>query len=524
MYKVLLVDDEILIREKMAKKISWNDLGFELVAACENGQEAIEVLERECIDVVLTDICMPYINGLELSRHIYEHDKSIKVVILSGYAEFEYAKQAMKYQVYSYLLKPITSEELSQVLLELCSMLDREHKERDFQNVYEDTYSLFRIQNLLQIAQGTLSSDLIHARLKEYKPEFYRESVRYCAGFLYIWEHPEAYRIERIEQELNYFSPKILAFRNLDNGIIIFAREESNVNMQSLWRRLADYICSYIWEQYRVLAGILVGIPVTDCANLHFSYEKIRELKDFLYLEREDSLYFWDEYYKVKREIHLWAYDNEYEKKVLIAVQSNLTEEISRLVSETVIDARKNWYRKPRVISIFQSVLICVVNAFQRMGIEDNLVFEKAQMVLEGLYQYGSITEMAKQVKEFLFYAAEVRNANRESYGERQAVLSLEYIEQHFADCDFSMAAMCEKLAISVSYFSAAFKDYTGKTFIEVLTDRRIQEAKLLLQNSSLKTYEVAERCGYRDSSYFSTLFKKCCGMTPKEYAKANRK
>ena len=524
MYRALLVDDEILIREKMAKKISWNDLGFELAATCENGQDAIEVLEKEHIDVVITDICMPYINGLELSKYIYEHHRGIKVIILSGYAEFEYAKQAMVYQVHSYLLKPIMSEELSQVLTELHDVLDRTKQNEDFRNVYETTYSLLRIKKLMQIAQGGLEPEQIHTRLKEYEPDFYQESDRYCAGLLCASDHMAEYQLHEIIKRLNGLSKKVLAFENLDNGIVMFVHEENNTKIHALWKKLTSDICGFVQEQYKIQTQILVGITVSDCSALHFSYEKVRELKDFLYLEREDHLYFWDDYYKVKREISLLAYESEYEKKILMAVQSNLTQEINVFISETVTDARGGWYRKQRVISIYQSILICIVNAFQRIGIEDNTVFERAQIVLEGLYQCSSITEMARLVKEFLSYAAEVRNTNRESYGERQAILSLEYIEQHFSDCEFSMVDMCEKLAISVSYFSAAFKEYTGRTFIEVLTDRRIQEAKLLLQNPNLKTYEVAERCGYRDSSYFSTLFKKYVGMTPKEYAKLNRK
>ena len=118
-YRALLIDDEFLLREKMAQKIPWEALGFELVAACENGRQAIEILEQQKIDVVLTDIRMPYVNGIELAKYIHEKNDGIqntKVVIISGHAEFEYAKQAMRYEVHSYLLKPVTLEELTAVL------------------------------------------------------------------------------------------------------------------------------------------------------------------------------------------------------------------------------------------------------------------------------------------------------------------------------------------------------------------------------------------------------------------------
>lgn len=124
------------------------------MAACENGQQAIEVLEKEYVDVVLTDICMPYVDGIELAKYIFERREGTKVLILSGYAEFEYAKQAMRYQVYSYLLKPITSDEMVQVMKDVRKNLELEQKDKKIKNLYQDNYSLLRAQRLMRIIQG----------------------------------------------------------------------------------------------------------------------------------------------------------------------------------------------------------------------------------------------------------------------------------------------------------------------------------------------------------------------------------
>ena len=109
MYKLLLVDDEILVREAIAENMRWNELGYELVLACENGKEAISYIKENKIDVVITDICMPFIDGMELSKYIYENNLPVNIIIFSGYNEFEYAKKAIKYGVSEYLSKPITS-------------------------------------------------------------------------------------------------------------------------------------------------------------------------------------------------------------------------------------------------------------------------------------------------------------------------------------------------------------------------------------------------------------------------------
>ena len=116
MYKVLLVDDEALIREAISENTRWKELGYELMGTCKNGREAIERLDQEEADLVLTDICMPYVDGMELTRYLYEKHKGVKVIIISGYDDFEYAKTAVKYQVMDYILKPITAKELAQTL------------------------------------------------------------------------------------------------------------------------------------------------------------------------------------------------------------------------------------------------------------------------------------------------------------------------------------------------------------------------------------------------------------------------
>ena len=111
MYKVLLVDDEALIREAISENIPWEEMGFELIGSCENGREAMERMKEAAPDLLLTDIYMRYVDGIELARYVHENHPDTKTVIISGYDEFEYAKQAVRYQVMEYILKPVTPSE-----------------------------------------------------------------------------------------------------------------------------------------------------------------------------------------------------------------------------------------------------------------------------------------------------------------------------------------------------------------------------------------------------------------------------
>ena len=136
MYKVLLVDDEALIREAISENIQWEEMGFAFMGACENGKQAMEVIEKEQPDLLLTDINMPFVDGMELTKFVYENYPDTKVVIISGFDEFEYAKNAVKYQVLEYILKPITPMEFSETLQRVKKILDeRRESQRDMKKI-----------------------------------------------------------------------------------------------------------------------------------------------------------------------------------------------------------------------------------------------------------------------------------------------------------------------------------------------------------------------------------------------------
>ena len=154
MYKVLLVDDEILVRDAIRKKIEWNKIGFELVGDCENGRDAIEFVQNNPVDLVLTDICMPHVDGMELSRYLYENHPQVSIIIFSGYSDFEYAKQAIQYKVSEYILKPVTAKELTEVLEQLKKKLDGIRKEEQKIDKLQKVYHNYTKNEALIIAKA----------------------------------------------------------------------------------------------------------------------------------------------------------------------------------------------------------------------------------------------------------------------------------------------------------------------------------------------------------------------------------
>ena len=188
MYRVLLVDDEALVREAISAKIRWEELGYELAGACKNGKEALEFIRQNPVDLLLTDICMPFMDGMELSRQVYTDFPQIHIVIFSGYNEFEYAKNAMKYRVEEYLLKPVTARELTDTLCSLKRKLDEERKEdesnRELQQEYRKNRSLVRAKALTNLVLGNKTMEEHRAELSEAGIEL--EAAAYEAASLEI--------------------------------------------------------------------------------------------------------------------------------------------------------------------------------------------------------------------------------------------------------------------------------------------------------------------------------------------------
>ena len=171
MYKVLLVDDEVLIREAIRQNIHWEEMGFELIASCENGKQAMEVIEKTPPDLVLTDIYMPYVDGIGLARYIHEHCPDTRTIIISGYDEFEYAKQAVRYQVMEYILKPVTPAELTEVLEKARISLDEQRAKNEtlkkLKGAYRSNRPILRSRFLNSLLRGDERAEELEEKMRE---------------------------------------------------------------------------------------------------------------------------------------------------------------------------------------------------------------------------------------------------------------------------------------------------------------------------------------------------------------------
>lgn len=534
MYKVLLVDDEILIREAVSAKIRWEELGFELAGLCENGQQAVAFIKENPVDVVLTDICMPYLDGMELSKYIYENYPQTEIIIFSGYGEFEYAKQALQYHVSEYILKPVTARELSKVLLTEREKLDRMRRQEqkidrlnEVYHKYTKNESLIISKALSRLVSGTQGIEKSLKELEELGVEIRGNAFRVVAAELDVYsEYGDmekdgkkgsnlmSFVVENISDEILRRSDLGIAYRDSDNRICLLIWKHAK---QENTRHIRE-ICGEIQENVYMAVGLSVsmgiGCCVTSLEELPYSYESASEMLRYRYAKgtgvildcgdrrcEENPM-------MLKKELKAAAeavkgFDRNRFEEILCTIEAWMK---ARYVNRNAASV----YFQQIMHTIYENVL----------QVDDS--FALPETVMAAVADANSIEAAVDTLREYAAQGFSALESMGQPGSKRQAAKAMDYIRENYGDPNLGLNQICEYLNISTSRFSSIFKEATGRTFTEVLIEVRIQNAERLLRQTSLKNYEIAEKVGFSDPHYFSHVFKKMTGKTPKEYAREN--
>lgn len=535
MYKVLLVDDEILVREAISKKIEWNKLGFDLIGDCENGKDAIEFVEQHPVDLVLTDICMPHIDGMGLSKYLHEHCPQTSIIIFSGYSDFEYAKQAIQYKVSEYILKPVTAKELTEVLSRLKKKLDgvrqEEQKIDKLQKVYHNytkNEAVIVAKALSRLVNGTQEVAQSLQELKELGIEIQGTAFRavtadidvyseWCDGGSNGLKKESAlmsFVVENISSEIVEEYEAGIAYRDSDNRICMLLWTDS----PKRFREVVPKMCREIQEQVRAAMSLSIsmgiGRYVNSLEDLPKSYESAADVLRYRYSKGIGVIIDCEQEIKEGNFLELEPKLRE----ISSAIKGGDEEWMMTLLKEIGLWIKARYVSRNAATSYLNQVLHTIHKSVK----EADDSFELQEALMSRVAEARGIETALKLTAEYAQKGIRAMAKSGQSSAQRQANLAMDYMEKNYGDSELGLNQICEYLNISTSRFSSVFKEATGKTFIEVLTSIRMEKAKQLLRQTSLKNYEIAERVGFSDPHYFSIAFKKTTGMTPKEYSREN--
>lgn len=516
MYKLIIVDDEEVVRDGLSQFVDWNSLGFQLVDSFADGKEAIEFLTIQNVDVVLTDIDMVNINGIELSRYIYNNCPNTKTVIVSGHKDFEFAKQALEFNVVKYLLKPTDLIEIRTLFEEIKNELDVEAEQQQevvkYKQKYENILPLLKEQFLLNILSGSIQGEEeLKMRLSAMNlPDEFAHSncfmitvnlsgsiqgnsKNYVISTLQNFFRQEREGITYISVPRGDHDLLILALSSftseftlskVKNDIsIIRTTMEKNFGINLSYKESSIY--PNLLELSKSINTNTIGtsknqIGTTTVLEMKDYREFIQQYKHFipLILNGEMDL--------LEKNIHA----------IMGELEAFPIQDIQRLM-----------------IDLFSMITQTIVE----MGIN---VLEIRNFAYHGILSKDHFNEIREFCKDCLHQFV----SNYESYKvdtttEIIIAKAKDYINQ-FYNKDISLEDVADYVFLNHAYFSRLFKQQTGGNFSDYLTNVRIEHAIKLLKENKYKTYEISEKIGYKSSKYFARVFKKTTGFTPKDYCR----
>lgn len=533
MYKIIIVDDEDEVREGIKEKTDWAACGFELVGDFDNGRDALDFVDSLQPDVIITDICMPFMDGLLLAECIASQYRDIKVVIVTGYGDFEYAKKAIKLKVKDYLLKPINSAEFTSFLDKMKLELDEEHTKKEdltaIKHQLNQSFPLLRERFLESMATSRLKKAEIERKFRNFQLSLvgptYIALVLDVDDFQRDFFEDQETEMEllrfaafNIVQEIFEIESNGIAFRTRGDKIaVLFSGAEDEINILS--QTLAMHVKQSVEKYLKLTVSIGIGRMQREIQHVSDSFQEALTALDYRFLLGKNNII----------SIHDVEYGqgvdkltyNEWEKKLLSAMRMGNCNNISQVLDDWIKDLKSSVSSVNKCYGSIQKFYVSLMNLVAETGFDEAEVF--------GAYPFPQITLMKTidEVKQWLEETCHriilFLSAKRTDITQSQMVLAETFIRENYKNEDLSLSQVCNHIYISMSYFSALFKQHTGETFVEFLTKLRLEKAKELLIVTQLKTYDIASRVGYGDPQYFSVIFKRNTGKSPKEYRALNQ-
>ena len=524
-YKLILVDDEDEVRGRISSKIS-RESGFCVVGTAGNGYDALELIDKYRPHVVITDIRMPYIDGIELARTIKSEYPTIRVAFITGYDEFDYAREAIALGVRSYLTKPLTQNEITRFLVTLKKELDEEFRQNSDRELLQQRYEESRpliIDNYFAsvLSNSAPGAELEIRSLANHGIEFSNKKA--ALTLIHVGRNDEDIDIFLLEKKkllIRKSIKDILIRRNLEfyhflyhDEVVFIIVESGSIFFRELDEALLEAVqTAEMYHSTEIdigVSGIFRGFD-----NLREAYlDARRALSDSLFLSSGRIAYIEQLETRVPRPVVM----NETDTKALeYIIRFGSDEEVNAAIDNQIhkTSAWDSEFSDYRFFTL--NIANMVVNFAVAVGADISIINDAD--IMDTINRF---TTSRQTFEWFRTIVGRLRENNRQTKLSNSSVLlenAVSYMKSSFTDPNLNLEKTCDNAGLSVSYLSLLFKKHLGKTFVKYLTELRLEKAKELLKYSGDRIIEIAEKCGYSDVYYFSHNFKKHLGMSPKKY------
>jgi two-component system response regulator YesN len=533
--KLLIVDDETVIRKGLRTSIDWDLYGIHVVGEAKNGQEALEKALTLRPEIILTDIRMPIMDGLTFISAVRAKLPAAKIIVLSGYDEFEYAQRALRLGVSDYLLKPFGAEELLELILRLKEKLLAEQKQLEqavhtrsimeknrlttqaeliqalLDAAYDDYTPIFEKARLVQLnLDGPFyqvvvfnidDQELLTANLPHKEKDFIKSSALNIAGEVLQQYWDGAF----CPSEPDYFVGLVNLTENPERPLVEVCRE-----IQATVRKYLKFTIS-----------IGIGAPYNSVKRIPDSYqEALRALGQKVYQGKNSLIHIQD--LPPVPAAMLPIHPAGEEMELLKALKSLDEARIDSLLEATFAAFRRKQSALEEVKNYCIKLAYLSIYTLEAMGVQAEHPLGAEPNLYVAVRHYETMADLEGWLRSLLGKLLQNLNSYKAQKYKQVISQAIEYLQQHYQE-SVTLKTLADAVYVSPNYLSRIFKEETGENFVEWLNKFRIERAKELLRDRRLKTYEIAEKVGYSDYKYFSYNFKKYTGRSTRQYLEENR-
>jgi two-component system response regulator YesN len=529
MYKAVIVDDEEEVRTGIVNKIDWELFDFRISGQAENGQEALDMVEEDIPDVVITDITMPLMDGLKLTCELRERYPTVKTVILTGFDDFKFAQQAIKYGVSDYLLKPVLPADIHELMSKLKLKLDAETAQREdierLRRHYAESLPVMREKFLSSLLSGNVAQAEAQRRIAEYGLRLH--GIRFGAASAKIDATSLASGAFAGDGELAKVAVlnaarEILdrqsfgeAFHHEGNIAILAAFDNAGTAAVNRMISALEEIRQTVGKYLKVTVTIGMGSILTGAGRIRQSYGEALSALEYSVIQGGNRVIYLED---VEIADETVRFDEGKERLLASSMKYGTEEQVSEAMDMLFGELSDSKASSMDYQLYLMEMLAAAARVARAFGIDLSGMLGDRSGMHTDMFGFHALAEAKSWFRSLCTDIMRRIAAGRQNSAEVLMQKAGDYIDANFSDNELSIQKLADHLHISACYLSMILRKEAGETFLKRLVRVRLEAAKELLRNTDLKSTEIAERIGYPDINYFSYFFKKNFGMSPREY------
>lgn len=533
MYRMLIVEDEKIVREGLRDLFDWSGMNVEVAGALESGEEALEFVSDQAIDILFTDIKLTGITGLELAEKLREMNSELKVIITSGYNEFDYAKTAIDLDVYGFLLKPVEPDELGKVVGKILNICQRENEER-----IEKERKARLLNQSLPLLKNKFFTDLIFHPMDDGSimetMEFFGIPVLpgQWTAILADIDNFENLREGKSQEEIYILTMDVLERINAppaQSGHMTFhvsagrfcsilnTGDEGMRNTHEKVVAFADRLKKNMNDICRLSATVGIGKSVNRITDINYSYKSACNAIEYKFIMGTNQIINY-------KDAFINDCDGQLENIDLISAKTLSSLELCDKESvEKSIGLLFDRLKKSRMSSNIYTRNVCIDllarTSVKLLDMNESFerIFGKETLIWDKIMRFDTIFDMQMWMKNIFYAIMDYLSEKKDNHNKKIINEIFKIIEANYSK-NLTIADISNEIYLSSNYISMIFKKETGENFTDYLVRHKLEKARQMLKETNLKVYQIGNRIGYSNISYFCSIFKNYYGVSPGEY------